>query len=267
MTNHVQPFLIDSHCHLQSIDLAQFNENMDNVIAIAREQGVKHLLSVCVEPDDLQSLYQLADRYSNVSISVGVHPSVELAFEPDAQLLQVWADHPACIAIGETGLDYYRCDDPMVHQQQQIRFRQHIRASIASNKPLIIHTRDAADDTFEILKEENASRIGGVIHCFTESWDVAKRALDLNFYISLSGIVTFKKALQVQEVARKLPLDRLLIETDAPYLAPVPLRGKQNHPALVKHVALAIAELRKIDYSVLAEYSSNNFYRCFNIQA
>ena len=265
MNNKIGITLIDSHCHLQSIELHEFDNNMDNVINAATENGVSHLLCVCVEPGDLVLLYQFADRYPNISISVGIHPNVELTEEPNAQLLQTWAAHPACIAIGETGLDYYRCETEDIRELQRMRFRQHIRAAINSKKPLIIHTREAAEDTIKVLREENGAQIGGVMHCFTENWDVAQQALDLNFYISFSGIVSFKNALQVQEVARKVPIDRLLIETDSPYLAPVPFRGKQNHPALVKYVALKLAELKQLDYAEVAAQTTANFYRCFKV--
>ena len=255
--------LIDSHCHLNSIDLTEFNNDMGEVIRRAKENGVAHMLSVCVEPTDVPALYQLADIYPEISISVGIHPTTEMTEELDAAHLIQLAHHPACIAIGETGLDYYHVDTQTQQALQRGRFREHIRASRASKKPLIIHTRQAAEDTLLLMHEEKAEEIGGVMHCFTENWDVAKRALDLNFYISFSGIVTFKNAVALQEVAKKVPLDRMLIETDAPYLAPVPFRGKQNHPALVKHVARALSELRQISFDDLAHHTTDNFYRCF----
>ena len=255
--------LVDSHCHLNLIDLSEFNNDMDEVILKAHANGVEHMLCVCVEPSDLPALYQLATKYPNVSISVGVHPNTELSKELDAFQLEELASHPACIAIGETGLDYYRTETVDAQALQRNRFREHIRAALAASKPLIIHTRQAAEDTLMLMAEEKADNIGGVMHCFSEDWDVARRALDLNFYISFSGIVTFKNALQLREVARKVPIDRMLIETDAPYLAPVPFRGKQNHPALVKQVALALSELREVDYDTIAKHTTDNFYRCF----
>lgn len=258
--------LVDSHCHLNLIDLNEFDNTLDVVINKARNHGVEHMLCVSVEPDDLPALYQLAESHPDISISVGVHPNTALKVELDALKLELLARHPSCIAIGETGLDYYRTETENALDVQRLRFREHIRAAIASAKPLIIHTRQAAEDTLLLMKEENAASIGGVMHCFSENWDVARRALDLNFYISFSGIVTFKNAIVLKEVAKKVPLDRLLIETDSPYLAPVPFRGKQNHPALVKHVAEAISELRNIDYDTIARQTTENFYRCFRLK-
>ncbi len=258
--------LVDSHCHLNMLDLSEFDNNVQQVINTARNTGVEHMLCVCVEPDDLPALYQLAERYPDISISVGVHPNTELTNELDAAELVNLARHPSCIAIGETGLDYYRTETEVARELQRGRFRAHIQAAIASSKPLIIHTRQAAEDTLLLMAEEKAATIGGVMHCFSEDWDVARRALDLNFYISFSGIVTFKNATVLKDVAKKVPLDRILIETDSPYLAPVPFRGKQNHPALVKHVAEVLSELLQIDYVTLATQTTENFYRCFNLQ-
>ncbi|MDI9819505.1 MULTISPECIES: TatD family hydrolase [unclassified Legionella] len=257
--------LVDSHCHLNFIDLTEFDNQLANVIARAKENGVKHFLCVCVELDDYPTLCKLADNYSDISISVGLHPNNEVIKEPDAALLIKLAEHPACIAIGETGLDYYRTETALAQEQQRQRFREHIHAALTSSKPLIIHTRQAADDTLLVMQEEKAGNIGGVMHCFAESWDIAKRALDMNFYISLSGIVTFKNATNLHEVAKKVPIDRLLIETDSPYLAPVPYRGKQNHPALVKYVAEALSNLRQVSYEEVARQTTDNFYRCFNL--
>ncbi len=257
--------LVDSHCHLNLIDLNEFNHSVEEVIQQARQQGIEHMLCVCVEPADLPALYQLAEKNPEISISVGVHPNTELSEELDAIALIELARHPSCIAVGETGLDYYRTETDSARDLQRFRFREHIRAAIASKKPLIIHTRQAALDTLRLMVEENAASIGGVMHCFSENWDVARQALDLNFYISFSGIVTFKNATLLHEVAKKVPLDRILIETDSPYLAPVPFRGKQNHPALVKYVAKAISELRDSDYDTIARQTTENFYHCFGL--
>lgn len=257
--------LVDSHCHLHLLDLNEFDNDLDLVINKAIANGVERMLCVCVDLDDLPALYHIASRYPEVSISVGVHPNTVLSEELNEELLINLSLHPACIAMGETGLDYYRITTDQARACQQQRFREHIRAAIASSKPLIIHTREAAEDTLKLMTEENAQTIGGVMHCFAETWDVAKRALDLNFYISMSGIVTFKNATALQELAKKIPSNRLLIETDSPYLAPVPFRGRQNHPALVKHVAEALSVLRQVDYAVLAEQTSENFYRCFRL--
>lgn len=256
--------LIDSHCHLQSIDLTQFDDDLDKVLQQADANDVKKLLSVCVELNDIPVLKTIAERYDNVMISVGIHPNVEMQTELDASQLSELANHPACVAIGETGLDYYRTEDAQAKEIQRTRFRAHIRAAIMSSKPLIIHTRQAAQDTLNLMAEEQSSRVGGVMHCFSENWAVARQALDLGFYISFSGILTFKNAQILQEVAKKVPADRMLIETDSPYLAPVPFRGKQNHPALVKQVALALAELRGVDYELIAQQTTDNFHRCFS---
>lgn len=257
--------LIDSHCHLNLLDLTDFNQDMDEVIGQAKQHDVGHFLCVCVELDDFPILCQLAERYPEVSISVGLHPNNEVDKEPDAAQLIQLAQHPACIAIGETGLDYYRVETKEQQAAQRQRFAAHIAAARQSSKPLIIHTRQAAEDTILVMRQEKAEEIGGVMHCFTEDWDVARRALELNFYISLSGIVTFKNATALQEVAKKIPLERLLIETDAPYLAPVPHRGQQNHPALVKYVAQALSELRQESYETIAAQTTANFYRCFRL--
>jgi len=256
--------LIDSHCHLNFIDLNEFDNQLEQVLQQAKANDVGHFLSVCVELDDYPVLCGLADKYANISISAGLHPNSEIDKEPTAaDLIALASNHPSCIAIGETGLDYYRTTTDEAQEAQRERFRQHIRAAIAAQKPLIIHTRHAAEDTLKVMQQENAGQIGGVMHCFSESLEIAEQAIEQNFYISLSGILTFKNAVQLQEVARKVPLDRLLIETDSPYLAPVPFRGRQNHPALVKHVAEALAELRQVSYAEIARQTTENFYRCF----
>ncbi|KTC89232.1 deoxyribonuclease belonging to the TatD DNAse family protein [Legionella drozanskii LLAP-1] len=257
--------LVDSHCHLNFIDLTEFDNDLEKVLVKAKENGVEHFLCVCVELGDYPVLCQLADNHPEISISVGLHPNSEIDKEPSAATLVNLAKHPDCIAIGETGLDYYRTETEIAQEHQRQRFRAHIQASLTTAKPLIIHTRQAADDTLRLMEEENAQEVGGVMHCFAEDWAIAKRALDLNFYISLSGIVSFKNATALHEVAKKIPKDRLLIETDSPYLAPVPFRGKQNHPALVKYVAIALSELRQTSYEEIAQQTTENFYRCFKV--
>lgn len=257
--------LIDSHCHLNLIDLTEFNGNLINVINKAQENDVQHFLCVSVDLSDYETLYELAETYSNVSISVGLHPNNNPLSEPSCEQLVQLAQYNGCIAIGETGLDYFRIEHSQQKIIQQQRFRTHIQAAKKIAKPLIIHTRHAAEDTLRLMQEESANIVGGVMHCFTESWAVAKKALDMNFYISLSGIVTFKNATNLHDIAKKIPCDRLLIETDAPYLAPVPFRGKQNHPALVKYVALALSELRKTPVAEIAKQTTENFYRCFHL--
>lgn len=257
--------LVDSHCHLNFLDLSEFNQNLGEVLEKAKAHDVGHFLSVCVELQDYPELEQLAKRYNNVSISVGVHPNTQMEQEVTAAQLGEMALNPSCIAIGETGLDYYRTTTDVAQEIQRSRFREHIQAALATSKPLIIHTREAALDTLKVMAEENAQDIGGVMHCFSENLDIAKKAMDLNFYISFSGIVTFKNATQLQEVAKKIPLNRILIETDSPYLAPVPFRGQQNQPAYVKYVCEAIASLRGLSYEEVAQATTHNFHSCFRL--
>lgn len=258
--------LVDSHCHLNRISLEEFENKIDNVLVTAKQNGVEHLLSVCVELSEFAELVKLAEQYSEISISVGVHPDSEHMVDPDVDNLCSLASHPKTIAIGETGLDYYRLSHEKQRAIQQQRFRNHIRAALMTKKPLIIHTRQAQEDTIKIIIEEKASDIGGVMHCFTENWEMAQQALDLNFYISFSGIVTFKNATILHDVAKKMPSDRMLIETDSPYLAPAPFRGKQNHPAYVRYVAERLAELRQESYDAIVKQTTENFYRCFRLE-
>ncbi len=250
---------IDSHCHLDFPELAQ---QLDDIFARMRENKVTHALCVSVNLEDFPKVLALAEAHAHLYASVGVHPDYPDVSEPSVDELVRLAQHPKIVAIGETGLDYYRLDGDLEWQRQ--RFRNHIRAAKQCAKPLIIHTRSAAEDTLRIMQEEGASAAGGVMHCFTESWEVAAAALELGFYISFSGIVTFKNATAVKEVAKKVPLERLLIETDAPYLAPVPFRGKTNDPSLVKHVAEEIARLRGCDIAQIAQQTTDNFYNLFN---
>lgn len=250
--------LIDSHCHLDFPDLA---ERLDEVRANMAANGVSHALLISVNATDYPRVLALASRFDNFWCSVGVHPDVQDAPDMDEAFLVAEAARPKVVAIGETGLDYYWCKGDT--EWQRDRFRRHIRAAKAAGVPLVIHTREAAEDTLRVMREEDAGAAGGVMHCFTENWDVARQALDLGFYISFSGIVTFKNAAQIKEVAQKVPLDRLLVETDSPYLAPVPFRGKQNEPAYVRHVAAHVAELRGLSFEAVAEASTANFYRLF----
>lgn len=205
----------------------------------------------------------LAESHSNLFASVGVHPDYEDTAEPEVEQLLKLADHAKVVALGETGLDYFRLKGDLEWQRE--RFRRHIRAARQCGKPLIIHTRAAAEDTLRIMEEEGAASVGGVMHCFTESWEIARRALDLNFYISFSGIVTFKNAAIIKEVAKKVPADRMLIETDSPYLAPVPHRGETNQPAFVRHVAEEIAHLRETTLAEIAAVTTNNFFNLFKV--
>lgn len=258
--------LIDSHCHLDRLDLAPYQNDFSRLIGETVESGVSHLLCVSITLEKYVGMRSLVDPHSEISVSVGVHPTEEHCEEPDIARLIDLADDSRVVAIGETGLDYFRCDAS--HQdRQQARFRTHIRSAIAVQKPLIIHTREAREDTLRILREEGAERVGGVLHCFTEDWATAEAALDIGFYISLSGILTFKNAAQIQDVARRMPEDRLLIETDSPYLAPVPLRGRPNYPAYVRHVAEFLAELRGESFEQVADYSSRNFRTLFPLAA
>lgn len=250
--------LVDSHCHL---DFADFQGREDDLLAAMKANGVGWALIAGVTLERVPQVLTLAGRFPNLFAAVGVHPDTQDGEEPDQDTLIDLAKHPKVVAIGETGLDYYRLEGDLEWQRE--RFRTHIRAARRCGKPLIIHTREAAADTLRILAEEGAGEAGGVFHCFTETVAVAEAALDLGFHISFSGIVTFKNALQIKEVAGIVPLDRILVETDAPYLAPVPYRGKLNHPALVRHVADEVARLRQITVEELAEATTANFFRLF----
>ena len=253
--------LIDSHCHINFPGLA---ENMDDVLAQMQQNEVVSALCVSVNLADFPQILALAEQFPHIYASVGVHPDHEGAEEPDVARLVGLAQHPKVIAIGETGLDYFRLKGDLEWQRE--RFRTHIRAAREIGKPLIIHTRAAADDTLRIMKEENAAEAGGVMHCFTETWEVAEAAMAMGFYISFSGIVTFKNAAQLKDIARRIPLEQMLIETDSPYLAPVPHRGKLNEPAYVKHVAAEIAMLRGISIDEVACRTTENFARLFKLE-
>ena len=253
--------LVDSHCHLDRLDLEPYEGLLQGALDTAHENGVSHFLCVCIDLEHFDDVLTPAIEHSNIFASVGVHPNEDEGHDPTADELLKFANHDRVIAIGETGLDYFRSEGDLEWQRE--RFRQHIAASKKSEKPLIIHMRDATEDTLRIMKEESAGDIGGVMHCFVENWDVAKRAMDLNFHISFSGIVTFNSAKELKEVAKKLPKEKMLVETDSPYLAPVPFRGKSNQPAYVKHVAEHIAELRDIHPEEVAEVTTENFFTLF----
>ena len=255
------PYLVDSHCHLPLIEM---EGGADAVICAAQQAGVGHILCVSIELASYPEIKHLADTRACVSASVGVHPNSAREIELSEKILLQLADDPAVIAIGETGLDYYRSQGELDWQRQ--RFRTHIRAARQLNKPLIIHSREARGDVIKILAQEGADAVGGVMHCFVEDLETAKQAIDLNFYISFSGIVTFRNATDLQEVARQLPLERLLVETDAPYLAPVPYRGKQNQPAYVRHVAEKIADLKEVTPGQVAAATKRNFERLFRLR-
>ncbi len=251
--------LVDSHCH---INFDPLGNEVPDVLARARDNDVGYFLCVSVNLEDYPQVNALADQYENVFASVGVHPNEQQGHDPDESELAELAKDKNVIAIGETGLDYFRSTGELDWQHN--RFRQHIRAAIRSDIPLIIHTREAAADTIRIMKEEGAGKCGGVMHCFAENWEVAQQALELGFYISFSGIVTFNSAKDLKEVAKLVPEDRMLVETDSPYLAPTPHRGKTNEPAYVKHVAECIAELRGTTYENIAELTTNNFFKLFS---
>lgn len=250
--------LVDSHCHL---DFPDFQGNETAYLTAMQEHHVGWALIAGVTLERFPGVLALVERFPNLYAGVGVHPDTEQGEEPTIATLLRLAEHPKIVAIGETGLDYYRLEGDLEWQRE--RFRTHIRAARLSNKPLIIHTREAAEDTLRILREENAGEAGGVFHCFTETLDVAKAALDLGFHISISGIVTFKKAPQVKEIAVFVPLNRLLVETDSPYLAPVPHRGKLNQSAWVRHVAAEVAQLRGMAVDELARETTRNFFKLF----
>ncbi len=252
--------LVDSHCHLDFPDLAG---DLEGVMALMRENQVTHALCVSITLEDFPKVLAIAEQYPHIFASVGVHPDYEGVSEPTPATLVQLAQHPKVVAVGETGLDYYRVKGDLEWQRE--RFRNHIRAARLCGKPLIIHTREAAQDTMRIMREEGADSAGGVMHCFTETWEVAQLALDLGFHISFSGIVTFKNALALKEVAKKVPLERMLIETDSPYLAPAPFRGKMNQPGLVKYVAAEIARLRNQSVDQIAEVTTDNFSRLFKV--
>ncbi len=245
--------LVDSHCHLDLIK----DSNPETLVADAQAQGVSYFLTVAINLDHVPTLLDIARRMDNVFTSVGIHPTTNPESIVDVAKLVSLADDANVIAIGETGLDYFRSEGDLSWQRQ--RFRTHIQAAKEIDKPLIIHTREAAEDTLRILAEENAAAVGGIMHCFVEDWEVAQKAMDMGFYISFSGIVTFKSAKQIQDVAKKMPLDRMLVETDSPYLAPVPHRGKTNQPAYVRHVAEYLANLRQDSFDNIAQATTNNF--------
>jgi TatD DNase family protein len=250
--------LVDSHCHL---NFPEIIANIQSVRLSMQEAQVSHALCVSVTLDKFPEVLSLAEQYENFYASVGVHPDYEDIEEPSVDMLVQLANHPKIVSIGETGLDYFRLTGDLEWQRE--RFRTHIRAAVIANKPLIIHTRSAAQDTLRIMQEEGANRVGGVMHCFTESLEVAQAAIEMGFYISFSGIVTFKNATQLKDVAKAIPLDRMLVETDSPYLAPTPFRGKTNQPAYVRYVAQEIATLRGISLEEVMVATTYNFFNLF----
>ena len=254
---------IDSHCHLDRLDLSRYENGLDGAVDAAADAGVTKMLCVCISEANKNDVVAIAEKYPQIYASVGVHPCDvnEKVFSID--VLKTWASESAkVVAIGETGLDYYHSTEFV--SQQKHSFQNHLVAAGELDLPVIVHTRNAQEDTLALIREHGNAASSGVLHCFTESWDMASEALDMNYYISLSGIVTFKNALDLKDVAKKVPKDRLLIETDSPYLAPVPFRGKPNEPKYVAEVAQYIADLRGDSVYALAEYTTENFHRLFN---
>ncbi|HEY0722007.1 MAG TPA: TatD family hydrolase [Gammaproteobacteria bacterium] len=255
--------LIDSHCHLDRLELTPYGGNLDGAIEHAHQRGVELMLCVSINMENFPAVRAIAERYAEVYASVGVHPNETEGHDPTIDELVSLAAHPKVIAIGETGLDYFRSEGDL--EWQRDRFRRHISAAKLSGKPLIIHSREARADTLRILEEERAGEVGGIMHCFVEDRATAERAMALGFLISFSGIVTFRNAAALQEVAQHIPADRLLVETDAPYLAPIPHRGKPNEPAYVRDVAEFIAQLRGVSLEMVAQQTSSNFRRLFQL--
>lgn len=252
---------IDSHCHLDRLKLDTFDNNLDNVITAAEQAKIEHMLCVSVTLKDFPAMVKATERYSNVSISCGMHPLNQEDMVDENELYNLSLNERV-VAVGETGLDYFYA--PETKDVQLDSFIKHVRVANKVNKPLIIHTRAAQDDTLKVLRDENAKNVGGVLHCFTEGWEMAQQAIELGFYISFSGIVTFKNASELREVAKKIPDDKILIETDSPYLAPVPHRGKQNQPAYVVEVAKHLASIRGQSLEHIADISTQNYKRLFS---
>jgi TatD DNase family protein len=253
--------LVDSHCHLDRVALDHYDGRFDQFVQKSLESGIGHMLCVSIDLESWPAMVELVEPHPEISISVGVHPNDKERREPSVEELAELARTSKVVAIGETGLDYFHGEGNLGWQRD--RFRRHIRAAEVSKKPLIIHTRDAKADTISIMQEEGAVEVGGVMHCFTEDWPMARQALEMGFYISFSGIITFKNAAELREVVKQVPLEQMLIETDSPYLAPVPYRGKPNQPIYVEKVAECVADLKGLAPEVVAEQTAENFFRCF----
>ena len=251
---------VDSHCH---INFPDFAADSDQIVTRMAAANVTHAMCISVTFPEWPSVVALAERYANIYATAGVHPDYEDIEEPTVAALLERAQHPKVQAIGETGLDYYRLTGDLEWQRE--RFRTHIRAARECGKPLVIHTRSASEDTLRIMREERAEEVGGVMHCFTETWDVASACIDMGFHISFSGIVSFKTAADLRDVAKKVPLERMLIETDSPYLAPVPYRGRRNEPSYVPHVAAAIAAVRETNAETIGRITGQNFFSLFRV--
>ncbi len=257
--------LIDSHCHLDRLDLSPYDGNLDAALQAARERGVQRMLCIGIDRGNAQTVIDIANRNPDIYASVGIHP-LDLADEVEAtEALVALADSDKVVAIGETGLDYYYSEDNK--NAQQASFRNHLRAAAQTRKPVIVHTRNARQDTLDIIRDESDPEVAGVLHCFTESREMAHAALDMNFYISFSGIITFKNAADLREVVASVPLDRMLVETDSPYLAPVPFRGKKNEPKYVVEVAQCVADIKGISFDEVVAQTADNFHRLFKLAA
>lgn len=253
--------IVDSHCHLDKIDLEAFGGSIETLLAQAKELDVQKFLCVSINLDDFPKVLELAKNHQEIFASVGVHPTEILEIEPTVSQLIKLADEKEIIAIGESGLDYFHIKKEEADWQRD-RFRTHIEVSKQTQKPIIVHTRNAKNDTMDIIEQEHCE--GGIMHCFVEDWETAKRALDCGFYISISGIVTFKNATDLQELVKKIPSDRLLVETDSPYLTPMPYRGRANSPGYTRYVVEKIAQLRNTTTQEIAEVTTQNFNKLFN---
>lgn len=254
--------LVDSHCHLDKLDLSPYQGDIHKAVSAANERGVHHFVCIGIDLENMGQVVNLAEQIPHVYATVGVHPLYRESREPLASELLQWAKHPKVIAIGETGLDYFYGDGDLGWQRD--RFKIHIEAANQSGLPLVIHTRGAKQDTLDYLTRYGSDRLQGVLHCFTEDLDMAKQAIDLGFLISISGIVTFRNAHELRQVVKSLPLDRILIETDSPWLAPVPFRGKQNEPQYVVEVAEKVAQIKGVDVQEVAQITTNNFFDLFS---
>jgi len=252
--------LVDSHCHLDRLDYETRHQDLADVVNKAQQQGIEYLLSVCVTLKDYPAMSELVKPFKQIFSSCGVHPLYEEAL--DEALLLEYAQDDKVVAVGETGLDFFY--SPETKDKQMDSFRRQIRIAKKVNKPLIVHTRQAREETLRILREEGAEQVGGVLHCFTESLEMAEAAIELGFFISVSGIVTFKNSKELQVVIKAIPLSRLLVETDSPYLAPVPHRGKENEPAYTRNVATFVAELKGISIQELEAVTTANFFKLFS---
>jgi TatD DNase family protein len=255
--------IVDSHCHLNMLNLEKYDGDLAALVNATHESGVGTMLNVGVDLETAQEVIDVANRFDHVYASAGLHPSDVKGQVPTRDQLLHFINQPKVVAIGETGLDYHYNSEDL--EQMRASFRLHIQLSKETKKPLIIHTRDAREDTIAIMREEGAGDIGGVMHCFTESWEMAEQALEMGFYISFSGIVTFKNAKELQIVAEKVPLERILIETDSPYLTPTPFRGKPNEPQYVRYVADKIAELKGLRFDEVAKATTDNFRSLFGV--